>query len=222
MKTARERIESVLDRNTFHEYWSDLYSYNFLGFPEYEDKLEKARVTTHEKENIITGIGAIKNCKCVMIFFEPNFLTGTMGVVAGEKIARAFKLAIKKKLPVISISASGGVRLQEGVIALMQMAKTTAMVSKHNEKGLLYISVISNPTLGGVTASFVSLADIIVGEKGALYGFTGKRIIEATTHEKIPHNFQTVEYAKNCGMIDLICNKENLRDILGQLLNLHK
>ena len=222
MEAARDRIESVLDKNTFHEYWPDLYSYNFLDFPEYEDKLEKARVTTHEKENIITGIGEINNCKCVIIFFEPNFLMGTMGLIAGEKIARAFKLAIKKKLPVISISASGGVRLQEGIIALMQMAKTSAMVSKHNEKGLLYISVISNPTLGGVTASFVSLADIIIGEKGALYGFSGKRLIEATTHEELPESFQTVEYAQNSGMVDLIIDKEELRNVLGHLLKLHR
>ena len=222
METARARIESVLDRNTFHEYWAELYSYNFLDFPEYEDKLKKARVTMNEMENVITGIGRIDNCKCVIIVFEPNFLMGTMGLIAGEKIARAFKLAIKKKLPVISISASGGVRLQEGVIALMQMVKTSAMVSKHNEKGLLYISVISNPTLGGVTASFASQADIIIGEKGALYGFSGKRIIKATTCEELPENFQTVEYAQNCGMIDLIIDKEELRNVLSHLLRLHR
>jgi acetyl-CoA carboxylase carboxyl transferase subunit beta len=148
-------------------------------------------------------------------------MMGSMGLVAGEKIALAFKMAARMKLPVITFSASGGARIQEGVISLVQMAKTSAAVQEHARKKLLYISVICDPTLGGVTASFASLADIIIGEKGARFGFTGKRIIEESTHERLPDDFQTVEYAKRCGMVDIVVNKTDMKDMLKNLLSIH-
>ena len=222
MERARDKLMSILDTSSFKEYWSKLYTFNFLNFDGYDEKLKQAEMCSKEKESVITGIGKIHKKKCVCIMFEPLFMKGTMGLIAGEKIKRAFELAYRKKLPVVSISASGGVRLQEGTIALVQMAKTASAVYKHKRKGLLYISVIANPTLGGVSASFVTLADIIIGESDAIFGFTGERIINETVHEKLPDDFQTISYAKRFGMVDIIVQKDELRATLGHLLRIHR
>ena len=192
-----------------------------MQFTNYKEKLELARLNSGEKDSVITGIGIIADCKCFIIAIEPIFMMGSMGLVAGEKIARAFRFAAKKNLPVISFSASGGARMQEGIISLIQIVKTSSAVYEHTKKKLLYISVIGDPTLGGVAASFASLADIIIGESGARFGFTGKRIIKKTTHEKLPDDFQTVEYAKKCGMVDIVVDENKLKDILQNLLLMH-
>lgn len=221
MNFVRDKLIDILDTNSFKELWSDIYTYNYLEFTGYDEKLRVAKENSGEKDSVITGFGMIAGCKCVVAAFEPLFMMGSMGLVAGEKIARAFRFATKKKLPVITFSSSGGARMQEGVVSLVQMAKTSAAVHEHAKKKLLYISVICDPTLGGVTASFASLADIIIGEKGARFGFTGKRIIEETTHEKLPDDFQTVEYAKRCGMVDIVVDKKEVKDVLKRLISVH-
>lgn len=222
MNSVRNKIEDILDQGSFKEHGLDIHTYNYLEFTDYDEKLKTAREKSGEKDSVITGIGMIANCKCVIVAFEPLFMMGSMGLVAGEKIARAFRFAVKKKLPVISFSASGGARMQEGVVSLIQMAKTSAVVHEHAKKKLLYISVVCDPTLGGVTASFASLADIIIGEKGARFGFTGKRIIEESTYEKLPDDFQTVEYAKRCGMVDIVVDKTEVKDVLVRLISVHE
>ncbi|MDR0949808.1 MAG: acetyl-CoA carboxylase carboxyl transferase subunit beta [Lachnospiraceae bacterium] len=221
MNSARKRIADILDHNTFDELWSDLHTYNFLDFTGYDEKIEKAKEKSGENESVIAGRGKINGNDCVVAFFVPEFMIGTMGLVAGEKISRAFLLASKKSLPVITFSISGGARMQESVVALTQMAKTVSAVYEHSQKRLLYISVVCDPTLGGVTASFASLADIIIGESGARFGFTGKGIIEETTREHLPDDFQTVEYAQKCGMVDVVVETDNMREVLGKLLALH-
>lgn len=222
MNSIREKVYNIVDNGCFRELWSSLSTYNFLNFTDYDEKLRVARVNCGEKDSVITGIGIVAGYKCMIIAIEPMFMMGTMGVVAGEKIARAFRLATRKRLPVISFSASGGARIQEGIVSLCQMVKTSTAVYRHNKKRLLFISVICDPTLGGVTASFVSLADIIIGECGAHFGFTGKSIIEETTHEKLPEDFQTVEYAKRYGMVDVVVEKSEVKELLNRLIVVHQ
>jgi len=221
MSSVRNKLEDILDQGSFKELWSDIHTYNYLEFTGYDEKLKAAKEKSGERDSVITGVGMIAGCKCVIAAFEPLFMMGSMGLVAGEKIARAFRFAAKKKLPVITLSASGGARMQEGVVSLVQMAKTSAAVYEHAKKNLLFISVICDPTLGGVTASFASLADIIIGEKGARFGFTGKRIIEESTHEKLLDDFQTVEFAKRCGMVDIVVEKAEIKDVLKRLISVH-
>jgi len=221
MNIARKKLLEIIDQNSFKEYSKNIFTYNYLDFLNYDEKLDSARTKSGEVEAVIIGTGSIASIKCMFVIFEPNFIMGSMGLIAGEKIARALKYATRWKLPVISISASGGARMQEGVVSLIQMAKVSAAVYKHSMKKLLNISIISDPTLGGITASFASLADIIIGEKGARYGFTGKRIIEETIREKLPDDFQTVEYAKKYGMVDIVVEKDELKNILTYLVTLH-
>lgn len=162
------------------------------------------------------------NISVLVIQFNKAYKMGTIGKCEGELITYAFEYATRKKIPIIAIISSGGIRINEGTIALMQMAKMIVAIKKHSEKGLLYISVITNPTLGGTSASLVSLADIIIAEKNAIYGFSGKRIIEDTTSEKVPYNFQTAEFAKEHGMVDIVAEKDEILPILAKLLKLHK
>ncbi len=165
---------------------------------------------------------SINKVKILLIQFDKSNKMGTIGVAESEKITSAFEYATQKKIPVIAVVASGGIRVNEGTLALMQMAKMTAAVKQHSAKGLLYISVVTNPTLGGASASFVSLADIIIAEKYAVYGFSGRRIIEDTTHEQLPDDFQTAEYAKRHGMVDIVADKSEIKQIISKLLRLHE
>jgi len=219
--SVQDKLNTVLDQGSFKELWPNICTYDYLKFADYEKKLKLSREKTGMKDSVITGLAAINGRKCVIAAFEPMFMMGSMGLIAGEKIARTFRFAAKKNLPVITFSASGGARMQEGAISLIQMAETSAAVYKHNKRNLLYISVICDPTLGGVTASFASLADIIIGEKGARFGFTGKRIIEESTHEKLSNDFQKVEYAQRYGMVDIVAEKDEIRKVLAQLLTAH-
>ena len=164
----------------------------------------------------------INGSKILLIQLDKSYRAGTIGVVEGEKISMAFEYATQKKMPVIAVVASGGIRVNEGTVALMQMAKMAAAVKQHSDKGLLYISVVTTPTLGGASASFVSLADIIIAEKDAIYGFSGRRIIEDTTHEQLPEDFQTAEYAKRHGMVDIVADKSEIKQIISKLLRLHE
>lgn len=170
---------------------------------------------------VIVGIASIGKTKFLCIHLDRTYKMGTIGVSEGEIITLAFEYATKKMLPIVATVASGGIRVNEGTTALMQMAKMSAAVKKHGNKGLLFISVITNPTLGGASASFVSLADIIIGESGATYGFSGKRIIEDTTHEQLPDDFQTAEYAKKHGMVDIVADKDEMKSLITKLIRAH-
>ena len=205
--TVRFKVQSILDQKSFREFSVNYNTRNILSFTGYDEKIKKAKEACGEVESVITGIGKISGFKSVIIALEPLFMMGSMGLITGEKVAKAFEYATQKKLPVISFSASGGARMQEGIFSLMQMVKTAGAVSQHSQKGLLYSSIICDPTLGGVTAS---------------YGFTGKKIIEQTTHELLPDDFQTAEYALKHGMVDLVVKKEDLRDMIVKLIRLHK
>jgi acetyl-CoA carboxylase carboxyl transferase subunit beta len=220
-KTAREKLKGIVDPDSFKEIDKNLVSVNPLQFPEYDEKIKIAKAKSFENEAAISGVAAINKKPCVILIFEPLFMMGSMGSVVGEKITRAFELATKKKLPVITIASSGGARMQEGVYSLMQMLKTSAAVYDHSQKGLLFISVLSNPTLGGVTASFAMLGDIIIAEEHAQIGFTGKRIIEETTGKKLPESFQSAKFAKEHGFADLVVKEDELRPTLSKLLQLH-
>ena len=164
----------------------------------------------------------IDKVKVLLIKFDKSDKMGAVGVAEGKKITYAFEYATKKKLPVIAIVASGGIRVNEGTLALMQMVKMVTAVKGHNDKGLLYVAVITHPTLGGASASFVSLADIIIAEKDVVYGFSGRKIIEDTTHEQLPDDFQKAEYAKRHGMVDIVADKSEIKQIISKLLRLHK
>jgi acetyl-CoA carboxylase carboxyl transferase subunit beta len=220
--TAREKLIKLVDEDSFVEIDQNLSSVNILKFPGYDEKLKKAKANSLENEAVISGYATINKKPCVIVVFEPLFMMGSMGSVAGEKITRAFEMATKKKLPIITITASGGARMQEGVYSLMQMSKTASAVYKHSRQRLLFISVLSNPTLGGVTASFASLGDIIIAEEDAQIGFTGKRIIEETIHAKLSDDFQTAKYIKEHGFADIIARDDELRPVLAKILQLHE
>ncbi|WP_352418185.1 acetyl-CoA carboxylase, carboxyltransferase subunit beta [Proteiniborus sp.] len=218
---ARDRINELIDENTFIEYDVDLKSANPLNFPEYAEKTNSAVQKTGQNEAVITGEGRIMGESCIICVMEPNFMMGSMGSVVGEKITRAVEKATEKRLPVIIFSASGGARMQEGILSLMQMAKTSAALGKLSEEGLLYISVLTDPTTGGVTASFAMQGDIIISEPGALIGFAGPRVIEQTIRQKLPEGFQRAEFLLEKGFIDKIVHRKDMRNTLSILLNIH-
>lgn len=220
--TAWERLYSLCDEDTFAEWDQGLASCNPLDFPDYDVKLEKAREETRQPEAIITGQAFIGGHECVVGAMEPRFMMGSMGSVVGEKVCRAAEGAIERSLPLILSCCSGGARMQEGMLSLMQMAKTSAAVGRLHQAGLLYIAILTHPTTGGVTASFASLADIIIGEPGALIGFTGPRVIEQTTGQKLPAGFQRSEFLLQHGMLDLIQPRLEMRSLLIRLLNVHQ
>lgn len=171
--------------------------------------------------SVFVGIISINEKEVLYIHLDKLKRMGTIGVSEGEKITSAFEYAAQNALPVIAVAASGGIRVQEGTLALMQMIKMAAAVKRHSDKGLLYISIVTDPTLGGASASFVSLADIIIAEKDATYGFSGRRIIEATTRELLPSDFQTAEYAKRHGMVDIVAEKGEIQSIVSKILHVH-
>ena len=218
---AGERIRMLLDEGSFLEYDTELTTLNPLNFFNYETKLQTAQETTGLKEAVVTGEGTIAGQSVVVSIMDSHFIMGSMGSVVGEKIARAIERAIEKKLPIIIFSTSGGARMQEGILSLMQMAKTSAALAKLDEAGLLYISVITDPTTGGVTASFASLGDIILAEPGALIGFTGPRVIEQTIRQKLPEGFQRAEFMRQHGMVDMIVNRPDLKETLATIIALH-
>lgn len=174
------------------------------------------------RDSVVVKTCLIDKVKVLLIQFDKSKKMGAIGIAEGERITLAFEYAIRKKLPVIAVVMSGGILINEGTLALMQMIKMANAVKRHNDKGLLYIAVVMNPTLGGTSASFVSLADIIIAESGAIYGFTGRQIIEETTRELLPEDFQTAEYAKRHGMVDIVAQKTDIRKIVSKLLQLHK
>ncbi|BAU29526.1 acetyl-CoA carboxylase carboxyltransferase subunit alpha [Aneurinibacillus soli] len=218
---AFERIATMLDEGHFFEYDADLLSADPLGFPDYADKLDKDREKSGLSEAILTGEGTIKGYPVVIAVMDSRFRMGSMGSVVGEKIARAIEQAIEKKYPFLLFSASGGARMQEGVLSLMQMAKTSAGLARLSAEGGLYISIMTNPTTGGVSASFASLGDYNFAEPGALIGFAGRRIIEQTIRQELPPDFQTAEFLLKKGQLDRIIPRKEMRDTLGKILDMH-
>ncbi|MDD4801744.1 MAG: acetyl-CoA carboxylase, carboxyltransferase subunit beta [Syntrophomonas sp.] len=220
--SAWDRIHDVCDENSFEEWNAHIKSLNPLNFPNYEKKMIKAREETGLTEAIVTGRGSIGGYDVVLGAMDSRFMMGSMGSAVGEKISRAMEKAIQYSLPCIMFSSSGGARMQEGMLSLMQMAKTSASVGRLREAGLLYISILTHPTTGGVTASFASLADVIIAESGALVGFTGPRVIEQTTGHVLPPGFQRSEYLLKHGMVDLVQPRAEMRSLLIRLLNIHQ
>ena len=216
------RIAKLVDPGTFKELDKELHTLNPLGFEGYEQKIEQYKKRTDENEAVITGVGSINENEVVLALMDSRFMMGSMGSVVGEKITRATEYATRHRLPLIIFTASGGARMQEGIFSLMQMAKTSAALAKHHEEGLLYISVLTNPTTGGVTASFAMLGDIILAEPGALIGFAGPRVIEQTIHQKLPQGFQRSEFLLEHGMVDAIVPRNELRNTLSKLLEMHR
>lgn len=218
---ARERIASATDKNSFKELYGSLTSIDFLNFPKYADKLEAAQAETGEKEAVICGEARIGGKKCAIFAMDARFIMASMGSVVGEKITRLFEYASDKRIPVIGFTASGGARMQEGIVSLMQMAKVSGAVKRHGQGGNLYITVLTDPTTGGVTASFAMQGDIILAEPRALVGFAGRRVVEQTTKTKLPDNFQSSEFLLEHGFIDRIVPREDLRNTLATLLKMH-
>ena len=219
--SAYARVRDIIDEGTWEEINSDLVTLNPLDFAGYEEKVDELIKNTSLKEAVVTGIGNIKGEKTVLCVMDSRFLMGSMGSVVGEKITRAVEKAAAESLPIIIFTASGGARMQEGIYSLMQMAKVSAALQKLKEKGLLYITVLTDPTTGGVTASFAMLGDIIISEPGALIGFAGKRVIEQTIKEKLPDEFQTAEFLLKHGFVDKIVERKDLKDTLYTILNMH-
>ncbi len=219
--SAIERIKSLLDSESFVEYFKEKKIRDPLNFPKYKEKQNLLRRNTGNDEAVICGIGKIEGYKVVIAVMDTYFMMGSMGSTVGEKITKSIELSIKKKLPLIIFTASGGARMQEGMYSLMQMAKTSQAIAKHNEKGLLYISVMTDPTTGGVSASFANLGDIIIAEKGALIGFAGQRVIKQVTGTSLPEGFQRAEFLLEHGLIDMVVKREELKRTLSDILKIH-
>lgn len=219
---AKTRIKLVADKGSFEEWCTGLSTFNPLDYPDYEEKIAQMQEKTHLEEAVRIGRAEIDGTPVVLGVCDARFLMGSMGYVVGEKITRSFERATKEKLPVILFCCSGGARMQEGIVSLMQMAKTSAAIKKHSEAGLLYIPVLTDPTTGGVTASFAMLGDIILAEPGALIGFAGPRVIAQTIGQKLPEGFQRAEFLVEHGIIDGIVYRENLKETLSGLLKLHQ
>lgn len=216
--SARRRIEQIIDEGTFAEMDANLHTSNPIKFQGYEQKIELLEEKTKIKEAVKTGIGKINGIEVAIAVMDGNFLMGSMGEVVGEKITNLIEQAIVKQLPVIIFCVSGGARMQEGIVSLMQMAKTSAALAKLSEAKLPYISVLTDPTTGGVTASFASLGDIIIAEPDALIGFAGPRVIEQTIKQKLPEGFQRAEFLLEHGFIDLIVERKNMKNMLYKIL----
>ncbi|MEA4896484.1 MAG: acetyl-CoA carboxylase, carboxyltransferase subunit beta [Oscillospiraceae bacterium] len=218
---ARQRISFITDTDTFQEMDEDIASKDILAFPGYKDKLDTTRKACREAEAVICGIAEIGGVSCCIFVMGPYFMMGSMGTVVGEKITRLFEYAAAHRLPVVAYTVSGGARMQEGLLSLMQMAKTSGAVKRHSNLGLFYLVVLTDPTTGGVTASFAMEGDIILAEPGATVGFAGSRVIEQTTRKKLPAGFQKSEFLLEHGFIDAIVTRQNQRQTLSKLLKLH-
>lgn len=218
---AKERIDSIVDEDSFKELFSGLSTKNPLGFDGYEEKLQENRKKTGMQDAFLAGVGRIRNIKVAIGVLDGRFLMGSMGTAVGEKIVRLTEYARRKKLPLIIFSASGGARMQEGLFSLMQMAKTASAIEQFKRKGGLFISCLTNPTTGGVSASYASLGDIILAEPGALICFAGPRVIEQTIGQTLPEGFQRAEFLLEHGMIDCIVERKDFRKTLYTLLKMH-
>ena len=218
---ARQRIHTIVDKGSFTELFSQIKAVNPLLFPGYQEKLETVQTVSGEEEAVICGTARIREMEVCIFSMESHFMMGSMGSVVGEKITNLFEYATEKRIPVVGFLVSGGARMQEGLLSLMQMAKTSAAVKQHSDAGLLYVAVLTDPTTGGVTASFGMEADIIAAEPGATVGFAGARVIEQTTRKALPKGFQKAEFVQKHGFIDCIVPRAKQRAFLGNLLCIH-
>ncbi|MFK3938221.1 acetyl-CoA carboxylase, carboxyltransferase subunit beta [Alkalihalobacillus sp. NPDC078783] len=219
--SAYERLDFLLDENSFVEYDKGMIGKNPLNFPGYEEKLESDRKKTKLNEAVVTGEGTINSFPVVIAIMDSRFRMGSMGTVVGEKITRAIEKAIELNRPLILFTASGGARMQEGVLSLMQMAKTSSALQMLNRAGGLYISIMTHPTTGGVSASFASLGDYNFAEPRALIGFAGRRIIEQTTRQELPEDFQTAEFLLKHGQLDKVIPRHDMKETLTKILDMH-
>ena len=219
---ARSRINFFADPGSFWEFWPELQGGDPLKFPGYQKKLVQAQMKSGESEGVLTGECTIGGNQTCIFAMDPGFVMGSMGTVVGEKITRLFEHAAEKRLPVIGFCLSGGARMQEGALSLMQMAKTTGAVKRHSDGGGLFISVLCDPTTGGVMASFAMEGDIIIAEPKALCGFAGQRVIEQTIRQKLPEGFQKAEFLLEKGFVDLVCDRRLLRGRLAEILRMHR
>ncbi|MDR1318561.1 MAG: acetyl-CoA carboxylase, carboxyltransferase subunit beta [Treponema sp.] len=217
----RQRLSITADEGSFVEFDSGMESENPLDFADYREKIRELQGSCKTKEAVITGRCAIKGCPALVCVMDSHFMMASMGSVVGEKITRIFEYGAEHRLPVIIFSASGGARMQEGIFSLMQMAKTSGAVARHSRAGQLYITVMADPTTGGVTASFASLGDIIIAEPGVLIGFAGKRVIQDTIGYTLPEKFQSAEFVFDHGFADLIVPRDEMREVLARFLRLH-
>ena len=211
----------LMDKRSFVELDRDLISGNVLGFPGYDEKLRLAKEKSREKEGVICGVGTVGGFRTCIFSMDANFMMGSMGTVVGEKITRLFEYATTNNLPVIGVTVSGGARMQEGMLSLMQMSKVSAAVKRHSKAGNLYVVLLTNPTTGGVDASFAMLGDITLAEPGARVGFAGPRVIEKTLNQTLPREFQLAESVLECGFIDAIVPREEVKGTLETILRLH-
>lgn len=222
---AKTRVEQLLDEGSFEEMFVGIEPSDPLEFVDtekYSERQKKAKAKTGLNDAVICGVGKIDGEEVSIAIMDFQYMGGSMGSVVGEKVTLAIEEALKRKIPAIAITASGGARMQESALSLMQMAKTSCAVAKMNEAKLLYMTVLTEPTFGGVTASFGTLGDIIIAEQGARIGFAGRRVIEQTIRQKLPADFQTAEYLMKFGQIDVIASRNKLKDTLSTLLKLHK
>ena len=220
--SARERIRQLTDASTFREIDKNLESSNEDEFPGYTNKLDKSKKSTGLHEAVVTGVGRINTEKIALAVMDSNFMMGSMGQVVGEKITRITEYAMRRKLPLLISCTSGGARMQEGIMSLMQMAKTSAALKKFSDEGGFYISLLTHPTTGGVSASFAMLGDIIISEPNALVGFAGKRVIENTINETLPKEFQRAEFLLEKGFIDMVVDRTEMKKTIYELIMLHK
>ena len=216
--TARERIGLLTDKGSFKETDADMVSTNILGFEGYDETLAKKKKSTNLNDAVVCGFGTLDKQSFAMAVMDFRFMGASMGSVVGEKITRLIEAATEKGVPVLLVTASGGARMQEGSLSLMQMAKTSAALARHSEAGLPVFCLLTNPTYGGVTASYASLGDVILAEPKAMIGFAGARVIEATIKAELPEDFQTSEFLEKHGLVDRIVNRRELRQELSQLL----
>lgn len=219
---SRERIESFLDEGSFVEINQNMISTNPLQFPDYLEKLESDRVKTGINEAVVTGTGTVKGMPIAIAVMDSTFRMGSMGSVVGEKITRAIEKADELSIPFVIFTASGGARMQEGALSLMQMAKTSVALKRLSDHGGLFISIMTHPTTGGVSASFASLGDYNLAEPGALIGFAGRRIIEQTIREELPEDFQTAEFLLKCGQLDAVISRLELKEQVATILDIHR
>ena len=222
---ARTRIEQLFDEGSFEELFAEIRPTDTLEFVDtesYKDRIERAHAKTGLNDAVVTGLAKIKGHKIATAIMDFDFMGGSMGSVVGEKVTRIIEKAIELRLPVLAITSSGGARMQESALSLMQMAKTSCAVSRLDDEGLLYINLLTEPTFGGVTASFGMLGDIIIAEQGARIGFAGRRVIEQTIRQKLPSDFQTAEYLLKYGQVDVVAKRKDLPEILGNLLAMHE
>ena len=220
--SAKERLDLIVDEGSFQELFTGIKTENPLNFPGYMEKLAATKEKTGLDEAVVTGVATIKGQKTALAIMDSNFIMASMGTVVGEKITKLFEHAISEKLPVVIFTASGGARMQEGIISLMQMGKTSVSLKRHSDAGLLYISYLTHPTTGGVSASFASVGDINLSEPKALIGFAGRRVIEQTINEKLPDDFQTAEFLLEHGQLDKVVHRNEMRQTLSEILKIHQ